>query len=93
MRATQGALIAGSAVNIVLGFSGLWSIAARFVSPIVIAPVTTIVGLGLLEYGFPGIGKCVEIGIPALLIILFISQVSHSVCSLLTTLRSLWSLL
>ncbi|KAH9562832.1 hypothetical protein CY35_05G093000 [Sphagnum magellanicum] len=74
MRATQGALIAGSAVNIVLGFSGLWSIATRFISPIVIAPVTTIVGLGLLEYGFPGIGKCVEIGIPALLIILFISQ-------------------
>jgi hypothetical protein len=30
MRATQGALIAGSAVNIVLGFSGLWSIAARY---------------------------------------------------------------
>jgi xanthine/uracil permease len=46
----------------------------RFISPIVIAPVTTIVGLGLLEYGFPGVGKCVEIGIPALLIILFISQ-------------------
>jgi len=30
MRATQGALIAGSAVNIVLGFSGLWSIATRY---------------------------------------------------------------
>jgi nucleobase transporter 1/2 len=95
MRATQGALIAGSAVNIVLGFSGLWSIATRFepgaqlstrsvydfsssslkhfeaysnlilllllllrcrfISPVVIAPVTTIVGLGLLEYGFPGV--------------------------------------
>lgn len=27
----------------------------RFISPIVIAPVTTIVGLGLLEYGFPGV--------------------------------------
>jgi hypothetical protein len=47
----------------------------RHVSPIVIAPVTAIVGLGLLEYGFPGIGKCVEIGIPALLFILLFSQV------------------
>jgi hypothetical protein len=27
----------------------------RHVSPIVIAPVTAIVGLGLLEYGFPGV--------------------------------------
>jgi len=27
----------------------------RFISPVVIAPVTTIVGLGLLEYGFPGV--------------------------------------
>jgi len=74
MRATQGAFIAGSALNIILGFSGIWGIAARHVSPIVIAPVTAIVGLGLLEYGFPGIGKCVEIGIPALLFILLFSQ-------------------
>jgi xanthine/uracil permease len=55
MRATQGAFIAGSALNIILGFSGIWGIAARHVSPIVIAPVTAIVGLGLLEYGFPGV--------------------------------------
>jgi hypothetical protein len=29
MRATQGAFIAGSALNIILGFSGIWGIAAR----------------------------------------------------------------
>jgi nucleobase transporter 1/2 len=29
MRATQGAFIAGSVLNIILGFSGLWGIAAR----------------------------------------------------------------
>jgi xanthine/uracil permease len=49
-------------------------ITCRFINPIVIAPVTAIVGLGLLEYGFPGVGKCVEIGIPALLFILIFSQ-------------------
>jgi len=75
MRATQGAFIAGSALNIILGFSGLWGIATRFMSPIVIAPVTTLVGLGLFERGFPGVAKCVEIGIPALLVILLFSQV------------------
>jgi xanthine/uracil permease len=29
MRATQGAFIAGSALNIILGFSGLWGITMR----------------------------------------------------------------
>jgi hypothetical protein len=53
-------------------------ITCRFINPIVIAPVTAIVGLGLLEYGFPGVGKCVEIGIPALLFILIFSQVIDS---------------
>jgi len=73
MRATQGAFIAGSAINIILGFSGLWGITMRYISPVVIAPVATMVGLGLFERGFPGVGKCVEIGIPALLIILLFS--------------------
>ncbi len=112
----------------------LMKITCRFINPIVIAPVTAIVGLGLLEYGFPGVllflissfqpssswypvfslrssdscfvyfiqpewsdwwltiynrnfpcfsclhqvGKCVEIGIPALLFILIFSQVIES---------------
>lgn len=30
MRASQGAFIAGSALNIILGFSGLWGIASRY---------------------------------------------------------------
>ncbi len=33
----------------------LMKITCRFINPIVIAPVTAIVGLGLLEYGFPGV--------------------------------------
>lgn len=74
MRATQGAFIAGSFLNIILGFSGLWGVTMRYISPIVIAPVTTLVGLGLFERGFPGVAKCVEIGIPALLIFLVFSQ-------------------
>jgi nucleobase transporter 1/2 len=40
-------------VSVALDFSLL--LGGRFISPIVIAPVTTIVGLGLLEYGFPGV--------------------------------------
>ncbi|CAN5961512.1 unnamed protein product [Sphagnum jensenii] len=74
MRAIQGAFIAGSALTIILGFSGLWGQIVRVISPVVIAPVTAIVGFGLLEHGFPGIANCVQIGIPALLFILLFSQ-------------------
>ncbi|CAM6081627.1 unnamed protein product [Calypogeia fissa] len=74
MRAIQGALITASSLHIVLGFSGLWGILTRYVSPIVIAPTICMVGLGLYEYGFPGVGKCVEIGIPAIFIVITFSQ-------------------
>ncbi|BBN14026.1 hypothetical protein Mp_6g08300 [Marchantia polymorpha subsp. ruderalis] len=74
MRAIQGALISASSLHIVLGFSGLWGIMTRYVSPIVIAPTICMVGLGLYEYGFPGVGKCVEIGIPTIFIIVIFSQ-------------------
>ncbi|KAL2643374.1 hypothetical protein R1flu_010961 [Riccia fluitans] len=74
MRAIQGALISASSLHIVLGFSGLWGILTRYISPIVIAPTISMVGLGLYEYGFPGVGKCVEIGIPTIFVIVLFSQ-------------------
>lgn len=74
MRAIQGALIASSSVQIVLGFSGLWGIMTRFLSPLSAAPVVAMVGLGLYELGFPGVGKCVEIGIPQIILLVLFSQ-------------------
>ncbi|KAH7445582.1 hypothetical protein KP509_01G015800 [Ceratopteris richardii] len=74
MRAIQGALIASSSLQVVLGFSGLWGIFTRFLSPLVAAPLITMVGLGLYELGFPGVGKCVEIGIPQILLLVLFSQ-------------------
>eukprot|EP00249_Psilotum_nudum_P005972 c19368_g1_i1 orf=386-1966(-) len=74
MRAIQGALIASSSVQIVLGFSGLWGILSRFLSPLSAAPLITMVALGLYELGFPGVGKCVEIGIPQLIALVIVSQ-------------------
>jgi xanthine/uracil permease len=55
MRAVQGAIIASSILHIVLGFSGLWGILTRFISPVVIAPTIIMVGFGHFEYGFPGV--------------------------------------
>ncbi|KGN63603.1 nucleobase-ascorbate transporter 6 [Cucumis sativus] len=74
MRAIQGALIVASTLQIVLGFSGLWRNVARFLSPLSAAPLVSLVGFGLFELGFPGVAKCVEIGLPELILLVFVSQ-------------------
>ncbi|KAE8124174.1 hypothetical protein FH972_019081 [Carpinus fangiana] len=74
MRAIQGALIVASTLQIVLGFSGLWRNVTRFLSPLSAVPLVALTGFGLYEFGFPGVAKCVEIGLPELIILVFISQ-------------------
>ncbi|KAK0588298.1 hypothetical protein LWI29_037435 [Acer saccharum] len=74
MRAIQGAFIVASVLQIVLGFSGLWRNVTRFLSPLSVVPLVSLVGFGLYEFGFPGVAKCVEIGLPQLIILVFISQ-------------------
>ncbi|KAH0688280.1 hypothetical protein KY284_018833 [Solanum tuberosum] len=74
MRATQGALIVASTIQIVLGFSGLWRNVVRFLSPLSAVPLVTLVGFGLYEFGFPGVAKCVEIGLPELVLLVIFSQ-------------------
>ncbi|XP_038878783.1 nucleobase-ascorbate transporter 6 [Benincasa hispida] len=74
MRAIQGALIVASTLQIVLGFSGLWRNVARFLSPLSAVPLVSLVGFGLFELGFPGVAKCVEIGLPELILLVFVSQ-------------------
>ncbi|XP_057473041.1 nucleobase-ascorbate transporter 6-like [Actinidia eriantha] len=78
MRAIQGALIVASTLQIVLGFSGLWRNVTRFLSPLSAVPLVALAGFGLYEFGFPGVAKCIEIGLPQLVIIVFFSQyLSH----------------
>ncbi|XP_073098747.1 nucleobase-ascorbate transporter 1 isoform X2 [Elaeis guineensis] len=74
MRAIQGALIIASSLQIILGYSQLWGLFSRFLSPLAMAPVIGLVGLGLFERGFPAVGNCVEIGIPMLLMLIGLSQ-------------------
>uniref|UniRef100_A0A1D1XZB3 Nucleobase-ascorbate transporter 6 n=1 Tax=Anthurium amnicola TaxID=1678845 RepID=A0A1D1XZB3_9ARAE len=74
MRGTQGALIVASTLQIIFGFSGLWRIVARFLSPLSAVPLVTLVGMGLYELGFPGVAKCIEIGLPQLLLLIFFCQ-------------------
>ncbi|KAJ7520005.1 hypothetical protein O6H91_20G063100 [Diphasiastrum complanatum] len=74
MREVQGALIIASSVQIILGFSGLWAIVLKFITPLALAPVIGLVGIGLYGYGFPGVAKCVETGIPELILLIIVSQ-------------------
>ncbi|KAK1316249.1 Nucleobase-ascorbate transporter 3 [Acorus calamus] len=69
MRAIQGSLIVSSFVNVTIGYSKLWGNYSRFFSPVIIVPAVCVVGLGLFERGFPQVAKCVEIGLPMLLLL------------------------
>ncbi|KAL0921755.1 hypothetical protein M5K25_008860 [Dendrobium thyrsiflorum] len=80
MRAIQGALIAASSFQIIAGFCGVWRISIRFLSPLAAVPIVTFAGLGLFNFGFPIVAKCVEIGLPALLLFVVLSQyVPHAI--------------
>ncbi|KAF5739426.1 hypothetical protein HS088_TW12G00632 [Tripterygium wilfordii] len=74
MRTIQGSLIVASFVNIILGYSRAWGKFTRFFSPIVIVPVVCVVGLGLFMRGFPQLANCVEIGLPMLILLVFLQQ-------------------
>ncbi|KAF8086415.1 hypothetical protein N665_0626s0007 [Sinapis alba] len=86
MRELQGAIIIGSAFQAVLGYSGLMSLILRLINPVVVAPTIAAVGLSFYSYGFPLVGKCLEIGVvQILLVVIFalylrkISVLSHRI--------------
>lgn len=74
MRAIQGAMIVSSFVNIIIGYSKAWGNYTRFFTPVVIIPVVCVVGLGLFNRGFPEVGKCVEIGLPMIILSVICQQ-------------------
>ncbi|KAJ6827424.1 nucleobase-ascorbate transporter 2 [Iris pallida] len=74
IRAIQGALIVSSSIQIILGYSQLWGICSRFFSPLGMVPVVSLVGFGLFNRGFPVVGRCVEIGVPMLILFVAASQ-------------------
>ncbi|XXG56853.1 hypothetical protein AAC387_Pa03g4163 [Persea americana] len=73
MRGIQGALIAASSFQIIIGFSGLWRNVVRYMSPLSAVPIITLAGLGLYARGFPGVAKCVEIGLPQIVLLILFS--------------------
>nr|KYP66208.1 Nucleobase-ascorbate transporter 7 [Cajanus cajan] len=76
MRGTQGALIVASTLQIVVGFSGLWRnvVRAGIGWWLVVSLQLADRVFGLYELGFPVLAKCVEIGLPEIVILLVFSQ-------------------
>ncbi|ESQ35807.1 hypothetical protein EUTSA_v10007311mg [Eutrema salsugineum] len=74
MCGIQGALIAASLLQILVGFSGLWRNVARFLSPLSAVPLVAFSGFGLYEQGFPLLAKCIEIGLPEIILLVIFSQ-------------------
>ncbi|KAI4342313.1 hypothetical protein MLD38_026953 [Melastoma candidum] len=70
----QGALIIAGILQMVMGFLGFWRIITRFITPLSVVPFVTLTGLGLFVYGFPRLAKCIEIGLPALVLLVIFSQ-------------------
>ncbi|XP_020112411.1 nucleobase-ascorbate transporter 6-like isoform X1 [Ananas comosus] len=82
MRGTQGALIVASTLQIIFGFSGLWRNVNRYLSPLAAVPLIALAGFGLYELGFSGVAKCVEIGLPQIILLLIFSQyIPHAIQS------------
>ncbi|KAH9695137.1 nucleobase-ascorbate transporter 4 [Citrus sinensis] len=74
MRTLQGAIIMASLFNMIIGFFGFWRIFGRFLNPLAAVPLVTLTGLGLYALGFPRLAKCIEVGLPALIILVVLSQ-------------------
>ncbi|XP_057953964.1 nucleobase-ascorbate transporter 7-like [Malania oleifera] len=74
MRGIQGALLVSSCLPIIMGFTGIWRNVVRFLSPLSVVPLVTYTGIGLYQLGFPKLAECVEVGLPELIIMVFISQ-------------------
>lgn len=74
MRGIQGALIITALFQGIIGFMGFWRVVVRLLSPLSVVPLVTFTGLGLSLLGFPLLANCVEIGLPAIFLMLLFSQ-------------------
>ena len=78
MQYIAGAIIVGSLIEMVVGFSGLFGYLRRMLSPVVVGPVIMLIGLALFAHGAPKAGAHWPIGgLTILLVIVFSLVLSH----------------
>jgi solute carrier family 23 (nucleobase transporter), member 1 len=56
MQYIAGAIIAGAVLEAVIGYSGLFGVIRRFITPVTIGPVIMLIGLALFTVGAPQAG-------------------------------------
>jgi nucleobase transporter 1/2 len=78
MQHVQGAIIAGSVMEIIVGASGIIGRMLRYVGPITIAPTIALIGLALFKFGAPEAGRHWPIGGLTILLIILFSQYLRS---------------
>ncbi|XAR72967.1 hypothetical protein NMG60_11019788 [Bertholletia excelsa] len=74
MRGIQGALMITSIFPIFAGFLGVWEKISGLLSPLSVASLTVLDGLGLLVQYSPQLGQCVELGIPEMVLLTVFSK-------------------
>ncbi|GMP45517.1 hypothetical protein CsSME_00014020 [Camellia sinensis var. sinensis] len=74
MRGMQGALIITSCFQMLISFLGLWRNVVRFLTPLSMVPLITFTGLGFCYLGFSMLARCVEVGLPELILMAIFSQ-------------------
>ncbi len=74
MQHVQGAIIAGSFFEIIIGASGLMGRLLKYVGPITIAPTIALIGLALFKFGAPEAGRHWPIGGLTIFLIIVFSQ-------------------
>ncbi len=75
MRYIAGAIIVGSLVEIVVGFSGLIGKLRKVVTPVVIGPVIMLIGLALFEHGAPKAGTYWPVGGGTIMLVILFTLV------------------
>ncbi len=75
MQYIAGAVLVGAAIEITIGFSGLFGLIRRALSPVVIGPVIMLIGLALYNAGAPMAGTYWPISILTIVLIIVFSYV------------------
>ncbi|KAG6470406.1 hypothetical protein ZIOFF_071476 [Zingiber officinale] len=73
MKELQGALIASSVFQAMVGYTGLASLLLRFINPVVVSPTIASIGLSFFAYGFTQVATCLEIGMLQILLVVIFS--------------------
>lgn len=75
MQYIAGAILVGAVIEMTIGFSGLFGMIRRFLSPVVIGPVIMLIGLALYGAGAPMAGESWPISILTIVLVILFSYV------------------